>query len=85
MAIRSLPNIRNITILMLVISDKSAHPENDVMFKHGILLTLMIRQVSATDFNITAVEVLSLLHEAPRTGIEWPGNRRIYLINAYRK
>ena len=41
------------------------------MFKNQILITHVEGRPPATELKATAQEVLALLHEAPRDGIEW--------------
>ena len=44
------------------------------MFKQNIMLTTVQDRRPATELNVTPEEMLYLLHEAPRDGIEWTGD-----------
>ena len=49
------------------------------MFKQIIVLTTVQYRRPATEFNSTPEEMLYLLHEAPRDGIEWTGEHKEFI------
>ncbi len=78
-AIRELPEVHKIKMLVPVGSGDAVQPEDDIMFKNQILLTLVEGRPPATELKATASEVLALLHEAPLDGIGWHGDQAEFL------
>ncbi len=78
-AIRELPEVHKIKMQVPVGSGDAAQPEDNIMFKNQILLTLVEGRPPATELKATAPEVLALLHEAPLDGIGWHGDQAEFL------
>ena len=66
-------------MLVPIGSGNAAQPENDVMFKTQILLTVVEGRPPATELKATTPEVLALLHEAPIYGIGWSEDKQEFL------
>ena len=78
-AIRELPEVQKIKMLVPVGSGDAAQPEDDIMFKHTILVTKVEGRPPTTELKATAPEVLALLHEAALEGIAWIGDHGEFL------
>ena len=80
-AICSLLGVYKIKALIPVGCGFAIQPEDDVMFKQIIMLTTVPDRRPATELNVTSEEMLYLLHEAPRDGIEWIGDHKEFIRN----
>ena len=70
-AIRELPEICQIKLLVIVGSGNVVQPEDDIMFNNHILIIHVKGRVPASELIATVPEILALLHEAPLDEIGW--------------
>ena len=78
-ASRSLPEVYKIKALTPIGCGFAIQPQDDIMFKQFIVLTTVQERRPAAELNATPEDILYLLHESPRDGIEWSGEHKEFI------